>query len=442
MTESQPDAADDAAAPDPAAAIGLPPEDAGSDTQSRYRYQSEIAARHGFASLTHSNIRSIVCEWHEDYVVIFDDGLLELVSVKHREPGQGPWTMATICKDGGLAHLFDRWFAAGRASHARLCSNAGLSAATGNAGALQRLCGQDLATIAGAEDLVRELACRLMDASRDRGDGGFSSIPSSPENTPMADYVVADYLADAVIDFLKVLNLDCDLPHRSNVEAVNLQELVRPALRALGLSELGADASYASVVSVIEAASRDDHGTPTNLAAVLADTDRLRKDHQLNEIIRRRTVSAEMIRDALIDHHGRVMLLPSGVAAEDAPGGPDLRRKMTAGGCGEPTVRLAEMLRAAWWVTWRERKSGLVGDASLLYSLSAEVLALVESARHATTSDADAYGEAFNREISARVIAEALPSRPLFAMHPLHPRGLAYQLGDECYYDFSPLGTP
>ncbi len=76
-----------------------PREDVGAQTLARYRYQAEVAARSAFAMLDRS-IRAILCEWHEDHVVFYQDGLSELVSVKHREPNQGPWRLTVLVSDG------------------------------------------------------------------------------------------------------------------------------------------------------------------------------------------------------------------------------------------------------------------------------------------------------------------------------------------------------
>ncbi|MFG2794664.1 dsDNA nuclease domain-containing protein [Streptomyces sp. NPDC048419] len=88
-----------------------PEEDSGSDTLGRYRFQAEVAAWDCLAMLTQDTIDFVVCEGHEDFVVAWADGSVELVSVKHREESQGTWPLVKLCKSGGLTHLFDRWCA-------------------------------------------------------------------------------------------------------------------------------------------------------------------------------------------------------------------------------------------------------------------------------------------------------------------------------------------
>jgi hypothetical protein len=44
------------------------------------------------------------------------DGCLDLASVKHRGRNRGTWSIAGLCDDGGLTHLFDRWLAVSASS--------------------------------------------------------------------------------------------------------------------------------------------------------------------------------------------------------------------------------------------------------------------------------------------------------------------------------------
>jgi hypothetical protein len=50
-----------------------------------------------------SPLLAVVCETHEDFLVFHEWGP-ELVSVKQREPTQGPWTLSQLC-ERPLSHL-------------------------------------------------------------------------------------------------------------------------------------------------------------------------------------------------------------------------------------------------------------------------------------------------------------------------------------------------
>ena len=43
-------------------------------------------------------VTAVVVEWSTDYIAILADGVPELVSIKHRDPGQGEWPMSELAK--------------------------------------------------------------------------------------------------------------------------------------------------------------------------------------------------------------------------------------------------------------------------------------------------------------------------------------------------------
>jgi hypothetical protein len=122
-----------------------PADDAGASTADRYDWQAAMAAADGLAlyldALGDGELRAdsdgrIVCEHHEDWVVV-RGGDAELVSAKHREPSYGVFTtLGQLAGDGGLAHLFGRWHALEEKPACRLVTTAGL--APGAAQGLER----------------------------------------------------------------------------------------------------------------------------------------------------------------------------------------------------------------------------------------------------------------------------------------------------------------
>lgn len=112
-------------------------DDSGAHTADRYDWQAAMAAADGLALYfegmdTTGRLRpdchdKIVCEWHEDWVVYRGDSV-ELVSGKHRDPGTGAYTtVAKLTREGGLAHLFNRWAALYETASCRLVTSGGLS---------------------------------------------------------------------------------------------------------------------------------------------------------------------------------------------------------------------------------------------------------------------------------------------------------------------------
>ncbi|MFB6561524.1 dsDNA nuclease domain-containing protein [Streptomyces sp. NPDC056400] len=78
-----------------------PAVDIWSDTLGNYRYQAEVAAQICVALLTQGFVESVVCEWHEDFVVSYADGSVELVSVKHRGKRRNPWNVRICARTEG-----------------------------------------------------------------------------------------------------------------------------------------------------------------------------------------------------------------------------------------------------------------------------------------------------------------------------------------------------
>jgi hypothetical protein len=60
-------------------------------TRARFRYQDECVALRCIANLLSGHVIAVVVEWSTDYIALFGNGSVELVSVKHRDPGQGEW---------------------------------------------------------------------------------------------------------------------------------------------------------------------------------------------------------------------------------------------------------------------------------------------------------------------------------------------------------------
>ena len=186
-----------------------PIEDVGADTADRFRYQAELAARFAVEILCGEDVVRIVCEWHEDYVVQYRDGRSELVSVKHRETGQLPWTLKQLFRGGGLAHLFDRWRRTGQSCICRLQTNSGMRPGAGECAELQAACsagGEALALF--EEPVLKELTGLL------------------PDQAPPT--------IDQVREFLASLQIESGLPDRHHIGDVNLQRVGDRLSKSLG----------------------------------------------------------------------------------------------------------------------------------------------------------------------------------------------------------------
>lgn len=66
------------------------------ETRARFRYQDECVALRCIPNLISGRVTAIVVEWSSDYLTVAADGIVELVSIKHREPNQPAWTPSAL----------------------------------------------------------------------------------------------------------------------------------------------------------------------------------------------------------------------------------------------------------------------------------------------------------------------------------------------------------
>lgn len=421
----------------PPALSSVPAEDSGSETLGRYRYQAEVAARECLAMLTQERIAYIVCEWHEDFVVVYDDGTMCLVSVKHRELSQNPWTVAALCGDGGLAHLYDRWCACGRADEIRLrlCTNGGLKTGASEASVLSRMCGPDPEVRVGLQEMASKVAKYFLIA---RWDHAFDNIPLIAK-VKSSDVVVEDDFVALVLTFLSRLEISHSLPGRDHIADSNINKLLVPAMVTLQKEGVDHQRSYKEIVDRIELANRG-QTERENLAPYIASPSRTQFSSVLRQRIGRRTLTKEIVLDQLVYQNVYAPLIPTGRSPLPAPGGKKLSRKLEYAQVPDDEAMFAERLRSAWYVTWTERRSGLTGDAAALEHLSAEVLDIAFACRtkaKSETPEGRKFGELMNRLCRDQLRVSELLHTPPFAINDLHLRGLLYQLADECLVYFS-----
>lgn len=415
-----------------------PGEDVGSDTAGNYRYQAEVAAQACLAMLTEERIEYVVCEWHEDFVIAFADGSVELVSVKHRRTSRGPWNVPDLCKSGGLAHLFDRWRACDGAGNVRLrlATNAGLT--TGKTGALTlaHMCGPDPEVIDGVDDMSESIARYFL---RTRWKQPYDNIPEVPQVTRLADITVPTGFTDMVKGFLAVLEFDAGLPARQHITDVNLQSLLVPAIVHMQREHVDSESTYRNLVERIEKANRDESDRG-QLAAYIADPRRVRNNVRMQQRIGRRTLYRTTVLGEFVSNNAAVPTYARGQLPIVAPGGANLRRKLARGHVPSDEATHAERLRSAWYVTWSQHRSGLAGDTTDLTNLSLEVVDTVFECRGQAdneVADGRPYGRRMNQLITQRLTPENISATLPFPANSQHLRGLAYQICDDCDFYFS-----
>jgi hypothetical protein len=70
----------------------------------------------------------VALEWSTDYVLLKDDSWHELVSIKHRDPGQHDWTFARLKNENVLRDMHAIWRAMGGVGDYVFESNRGFAA--------------------------------------------------------------------------------------------------------------------------------------------------------------------------------------------------------------------------------------------------------------------------------------------------------------------------
>jgi hypothetical protein len=376
-----------------------PIEDVGALTHARYRFQWEVGARTCAAMLTEEEVVAVLYEWHEDHVVIFRDGSLELVSVKHREPSEGPWTLRALCVDGGVAHLYLRWIALERGPRCRVVTNAGLRSGASQAAEFAAACHSRI------EERIRPFAAGIL------GYLGATDI-------------------DDVVAFGMGLSIEANVPGRSHIAASNIQDLIVPALDILHLNSRYPAAPYEAIVSGVERASRD-RGQRVTLQS-MADVGRLDTGTAMSGLIGSRVVSRSAVRAAVIGaiRPGSMPLAPTRSVARRT----NLVQKLERGGVGPVTIRSAQRLRAVWSEFEARYRSDLPGSNLEIEDIRTRVLDLVSAAedqvpRHGRT---DPYGPELMTNIRQIVRVQSLGRAPAFPIEDRHLLGLVYQLTDEC----------
>lgn len=377
-------------------------EQTGERTQSRFRFQSECAARVCIAMLAGEEVAAVVCEKHEDHLAFFDGGEVELVSVKHREASQGPWRLPALINEGGVGHLYDRWAATRERAKAVLMTNAGLAPGPAQAAALAEAC------------------------SSGDGDRIEAFVPAVGEKLLGSD--------DQVRRFLRGLRVEAGLPSREHITAQNVATLLTPALDRLGLGPGDAPSIYERLVHLIEEAQRARAGALDSMLQYVADPGRLNAGVRQSRALAAKTLDRRTVTAALVAAPAALPRLTPLVEPPRAR--TSLQRKLEAGGVGATTVESAKRLRASWSQFESSRRAIIPGGDPEFEDLRARVLRLV-SRSETRTAGAESYGQAMQRDLDETLTVTALARPSAFALDSDLLMGLVYELTDECSVWFS-----
>lgn len=377
---------------------GRPPEDAGAATADRYRFQYCCAASRLLAAIAESRPCSVICEWHEDYLVLRDDGSIEAVSVKHREDSLPPWTLATLAgSEGKLLHLLDTFRRAGRQIDCCFESNR------------PSLVSDLFSSDHQERDAARDELARRLTTSRDEIDA-----------------------------FVARLTVSRRVPSRADIEDTYAERYAVPAMDALGIAGLPAARAIAIARNLIADASAERLSVESTTAVlVAAPGDRPAVAHKA--ILKARQVDQSDLADALQQAAStRVPRLQTPEGA--SPPETTMPRKLIDGGLGDSTVETAQRRRRSWF-SHRARYRDIPHRQEELNSLTEWVQDEANAAESVALDSGEVpYGRVMHRELITRLRdRDALPSGTRAEdSDPALLSGAAYQLTDDCSVWFSP----
>lgn len=359
-------------------------DDTGSETLARYGFQELLTAAVVIEMLVVSGIDRVLCESHEDYVVVSSDEPPEFVSVKHREPDQGPWTLATLCTDGGLKHLFDTWRAQGGSVRVKIQTNAGLKTGRGE-------------------------ARRLADACNEGGIGGMGDYTPTLKSKLGAD-------SDAeVVAFLGSVRIQDSLPKRDDLRP-RLMEDLKPRMSALGWSAEDREARFDLVCAEVRKASQADRRAAAR--DPMAPSTDLTKAAATARAIARKAIDVSRIEAAI---RAAERVVSSGAR-------PLLVQKLECGGVGPTGVRRARHLQERWMRLHYRWSSDLPGD--VLDDLRGRVLRCADLAERGERRTGT-YGVDMQRRLEELLREEITRGVPSFVDEDAL-LGLAYDETDRC----------
>ncbi|WP_433458325.1 hypothetical protein [Micromonospora sp. CA-248212] len=413
------------------------PEDDGAEAQANFRFQCEVIARWSYGLFEPDGPIAVVCEHHEDFMVLFADGQVDLASVKHRSRNRGTWSVADLCDDGGLTHLFDRWVAvaaSGRPIRALHLTNAGLTNGPGQSAELAGICEAtqpDAALLlAWSKKLARQF---LMVSQRKR----TSAMPTGQPPARPEHLLDTDPLVQLVARFIPMLTF-VPVSHRDDIAASTIIEVALPLCRAKGWDTHDGQHIHDAVMTIVEKTVRTFGKRRLDLARQVVGMAVWPNGMERDERLAARLLDAKALDTAII-YGGDVPLFPPQDAPLPAPGGSQLRRKMADGQLSASAVHLAERLRSAWYSTHRSRLPDLPGDAGVLAQIEAEVLELVLDAQDAAlAAGTTPYGRTFFRQLRDTVRVSSFRQRPPLRINDQHALGVSFELSDQCIFDFLP----
>ncbi|MCZ4498336.1 MAG: hypothetical protein JWQ74_889 [Marmoricola sp.] len=388
----------------PQSLAGSPPgEDSGASTAGWYEFQYGWVARHALEMTDPSNsLVWILCEWHTDFILGWADGTFCPVSVKHREPNSGRWTIATLFSDGGMLTLYERWDGLGRPAHCRWVTNGGWDT---DCNKLAKACASS--DTENQEAWLDSNAFRFTGASR-----------------------------DDVRAFLLALRLTNDSPRTKDQRVVQIDRCARPALKKLGLSDRQAASVYDAVVGIARTASQGFGGTEPTIWCSSDPTAFDAKSLAVADSANR------VLRCAPICALAQSIATPAAAELPPEPESDTTLIKKLRRGDVVPTAEWAARRNRMSWTAFEATYSEPVpmdGQPSVFETLRSRVVAESADAQIAAQAGTPPYGNQMLQDVRERMRGVAAETTALGGLTPDLLMGLAYDLTARCEIWWSEL---
>ncbi|MCO5987395.1 hypothetical protein NE235_14915 [Actinoallomurus spadix] len=355
-------------------------------------FQYRCATRHCLEMIKpESGLAWILCEWHTDYVLGWQDGAKSIVSIKSREPDSGFWTIARLFSDGGLGTLFERWIECGRPRESRWLTNGGLD--------------QDCRSLRDACSSNKGIETHITDL-KDR----FKASESDTR---------------AFLNSLRIYNKFPDVEH---FRALDVENYCRPLLKSHNpTSDMGRvlyDAIYNLVAEAAAALGED------RSEWLLASQGSLDEFTLLQRDIQRRFVTRQDVLDAFRAIVTQVSAeLPAAV-----PGTTRLTKKLVKGNVVPTAIAAARRARREW-AQYEYANTPPIpnGDPAADFGrLRAIVTSEASESQRIARQSGEPYGDAMLSEIQRRIGALTRDMKDFSGLDSRVLMGLVYDLTARC----------
>ena len=377
--------------------LGIPAiEDQGVVAGEGFGFQYDCIAKCAIKMLSDESLVLVVCETHEDSILIFSDSSAELVSCKARSPSK-PYTVPALLSDGGVLHLFDRWDYTGREARCRVMTDGALK--DGDAKQLQADChSREPAKLAAWAEKLKEQ---------------FGAS------------------ADDVAAFLGGLTIDTGHGPRDKLGEIIAFHFLRPHIKKAKLAVDRCLDYYRVILGEVERRCQTAAADPWEEASLLAASrDPERAAHRAR--LRTRSLDRAQVEACL---YGPPPEMPLD-ASPDSVDHTRMVAKLERGDVGPVGISAAKRLRASWYALEEARKLRAPGAHSGFEDLRARVL-LIAAAAERQIDREEPYGERLYEALAETLTLAALQETPVAALTDEHLLGLIFQLTDECELFFS-----